>query len=355
MTYKETLFFIGKCLTINHEAHNKRIVEEHLKNNTVDWDNIVKLSTEHYVFPALYCNLRKADFLKYLPEDLVGYMKHIADLNRERNTQIIQQAKEINELLLSHNITPIFLKGTGNLLEGLYDDIAERMVGDIDFLVNNNSFTESIRVLKNDGYYKFHKDKFDTTITNRHYPKMIKKNKIASTEIHYKMVSSSKISEFNYDFIFPNIKKKNISTLSYSDNIILTTCNKQFNDNGKIFKNFNLRSSYDIFLLSKKCSPITSVKKLKNHKHLNNFLYSSFKIFNEPNSISYENTLLAQTFFSNQIKLLEHPMSKLKKKLVSWRIFNTKAFKTIFKSTYKKEYRIYLKSRIHHFFNFFKI
>jgi hypothetical protein len=71
----------------------------------------------------LYCNLKRADFLHYLPTDLVAYMKHITDLNRERNQQIVEQAKEINELLLTNNITPIFLKGTGNLLEGLYDDI----------------------------------------------------------------------------------------------------------------------------------------------------------------------------------------------------------------------------------------
>ncbi|MGB0892377.1 MAG: hypothetical protein ACPGUU_08495, partial [Flavobacteriaceae bacterium] len=77
MTYKETLFFVGKCLTISHEEHNKVLVEQELKSGNVDWDNVVKLSTTHYVFPALYCNLKRADFLHYLPNDLVDYMKHI--------------------------------------------------------------------------------------------------------------------------------------------------------------------------------------------------------------------------------------------------------------------------------------
>ena len=56
-------------------------------------------------------------------------MEHITNINRERNKQIITQAKELNSLLLANNIRPIFLKGTGNLLAGIYDDIAERMVG----------------------------------------------------------------------------------------------------------------------------------------------------------------------------------------------------------------------------------
>ena len=113
---------------------NEIIIKNLLKSNAVDWDAVVKLSTAHYVFPALYCNLKRADFLKYLPSDLIDYMQHITDLNRERNKQIITQAKELNQLLLSNNITPVFLKGTCNIVEGLYEDIAERMVGDIDFI-----------------------------------------------------------------------------------------------------------------------------------------------------------------------------------------------------------------------------
>ena len=50
-------------------------------------------------------------------------MKHITNINRERNKQIITQAIELNNLLLANNITPIFLKGTGNLLAGIYVDI----------------------------------------------------------------------------------------------------------------------------------------------------------------------------------------------------------------------------------------
>ena len=101
----------------------------------MDWEAFVKVSTGHLVLPALYSNLKRADFLKYLPHELVSFMKNITNINSERNKQIIKQAQELNSLLLlSNNIKPIFLKGTGNLLAGIYDDIAERMVGDIDFI-----------------------------------------------------------------------------------------------------------------------------------------------------------------------------------------------------------------------------
>ena len=90
MNYKETLFFIAKCLTISLEDKNRDEIELILETTYIDWDAVVKVSTAHYVFPALYCNLKRVDFLKYLPQELVSYMKHITNLNRERNEQIIE-------------------------------------------------------------------------------------------------------------------------------------------------------------------------------------------------------------------------------------------------------------------------
>ena len=93
MNYKETLYFIAKCLTISLEANNREEIEKQLKSNDYRLGCVVKLSTSHYVFPALYCNLKRADFLQYLPDELVNYMEHITDINRERNKQIFHKQK----------------------------------------------------------------------------------------------------------------------------------------------------------------------------------------------------------------------------------------------------------------------
>ena len=153
MNYKETLYFVAKCLTISLEDRNKKSIKKQLQSNNIDWDSAVKVSTAHYVFPALYCNLRRANFLHYLPEELVTYMEHITKLNRERNEEIIIQAKELNTLLLANNITPIFLKGTGNLLAEIYDDIAERMIGDIDFIFSKDDYPKAINIIRDFGVF----------------------------------------------------------------------------------------------------------------------------------------------------------------------------------------------------------
>ena len=308
MNYKETLFFVGKCLTITHEEHNRILVEEQIKSGNVDWDTVVKLSTEHYVFPALYCNLKRADFLHYLPEELVNYMKHITDLNRERNLQIIKQAKEINEFLLANNITPIFLKGTSNLISGLYEDIAERMVGDIDFIVNKNSAQKTLNILSENEYEAINKLTPYLEYT-KHYPRMIKKDCICAIEVHIEMTLKKFNPIFNYQVIKPQIRKQGLFTLlSYEHQIAHTIINKQLNDYGYVYKNIALRNYYDLFLLSYKANTLKSINQFPTiFKPLNTFLAVASFIFPNNNHIHFEKnpkTLRAQ---KSVLKSLESP------------------------------------------------
>ena len=349
MNYKETLFFVAKCLTINHEEHNKRIVEEMLQSNTVDWDEVVKLSTAHFVFPALYCNLKRASFLSYLPEDLVEYMKYITDLNRERNEQILAQAEELNTLLLEHKITPIFIKGTGNLLEGLYEDIAERMVGDIDFIFSPEDYPKAIELLENYGYT--HNYKIDKLLNKkpRHYPRLTHKNKIAAIEIHKELLSESYRKVFNYNFIKDSTQRiQGVSVLSFKNQLSLSIVASQINDSGFEYKNLALRNAYDVFLLSKKTIAKNTFKKFNRLEHpLNCFLASCFEVFNKTKTLQYtsskkiEKYLIVFNKFLNNRGLYSNNYEKIiNKKAILLR------FTIIYKSFFYKEYRVWLFKRI---------
>ena len=152
MTYKEILLFIAKCLTISHEEKYLKEIKNELKFGIINWEKVVQVSSSHYVLPALYCKLKRHHLLALIPSDLAQYLKFLSNLNRDRNQEILFQAKEINTLLLKNNIVPIFLKGAAFILEDLYDDIAERMIGDIDFLVSKSDYQKTIFILKKDGY-----------------------------------------------------------------------------------------------------------------------------------------------------------------------------------------------------------
>ncbi|MDG1329245.1 MAG: nucleotidyltransferase family protein, partial [Flavobacteriaceae bacterium] len=297
MNYKEILFFIAKCLTISLEVKNRQEIEKQLQSDTIDWDAIVKVSTSHYVFPAMYCNLKRVDFLKYLPQELVSYMEYITDLNRERNKKIIAQAKDLNSLLLANHITPIFLKGTGNLLAGIYDDIAERMVGDIDLILSKEDYPKANTLLREFGYDK----EIHQELPYRHYPRIIRKDSIAGVEIHKDFLSIRKYNnEFNYSFVDKDSQVINqVAVLSYANKINLSIIASQINDNGFYYKTMALRNAYDVFILSKKTNAKAAVNALDKLRHpLNCFLASCYEVFNKVDSLEFSNTKKAAIYLS---------------------------------------------------------
>jgi hypothetical protein len=348
MKYKEILFFIAKCLTITLEEKNQKEIEHQLKTAEIDWDTVVKVSTENYVFPALYCNLKRAKFLQYLPNDLVEYMQYITDLNRIRNKQIIKQAKEVNQLLLENNITPIFLKGTGNLLEGLYQDIAERMVGDIDFIFSKEDYTKAIELLDNNTYSKVHKRTYYYP-SFKHYPRLKKENRIAAVEIHKELLVEEYSNEFNYTIIKKDTQKiNNVSVMSFQNQLALSIIATQINDKGFYYKNILLRNAYDVFLLSKRTNAkvaFDEFNKLKNP--LNCFLASSFEVFNQPESLRYSITSEITTYLKTfNAQLNDAVLRNKRNKRTEKKLFIKSRLQIIYKSIFDREHRTWLLKRI---------
>ena len=348
LNYKETLFFIAKCLTISLEDKNRQEIEKQLKSKSIDWDAVVKVSTAHYVFPALYCNLKRVDFLKYLPQDLVSYMEHITDLNRERNKKIITQAKDLNSLLLANNIRPVFLKGTGNILAGIYEDIAERMVGDIDFIFSKEDYPKAITILREFGY----SDVFKTDNNYpqfKHYQRLKNANNIAAIEIHKELLIEKYANEFNYSFVEKDSQVINcIAILSYANKLNLSIIANQINDSGFYYKTMALRNAYDVFLLSKKTNAKAAVNTLdKLSQPLNCFLASCFEVFNNVDSLEYNKTKNAASYlnvFNSQFS--NRQTTKIRQKRIKIYLFLKSRVNTIYKSIMYKEYRVWLFKRV---------
>ena len=334
-------------MTISLQEKNRDEIEVILKTTDIDWDTVVKVSTAHYVFPAIYYNFKRADFLKYLPADLVDYMKYIANLNRDRNTQIIQQARELNNLLLDNGVKPIFLKGTGNLLERLYIDVGERMIGDIDFLVSEKDFLKAIKILKNVSY-SIEENQSGFLLGSRHYPKMVKQENIAAVEIHKEVTIEKYRCEFNYKIIIEDTQLINdFSVLSFENQLSLSIIASQINDYGFKLKNFSLRNAYDVFLLSKKVDTIKAISKFTKLKSsLNCFLANCNLVFGDLESLEYHKTKEAENYLKVFNKSLYKSKSKLKINFKMITINLNRRFCIVCKSIFNSENRKWLLNRI---------
>ena len=344
MSYKETFYFIARCLTISLEKHNKFAIEKTLQSNTIDWDAVVKLSTQQLVFPALCCNLKREGFLHYLPTDLVNYMEHITGLNRDRNQQIITQATALNTLLLNHGITPIFLKGTANLIAGLYTDIAERMVGDIDFIFSKQDYPKAIQLLRENGYAEVVKASY--YFPNQHHYRRLKKDgNIAAIEIHKAFTLEKYNKEFNYSLTQKNSQTINkVRVLGYADALRLSIIANQITDHGFYYKTIPLRNGYDVFLLSKKTNAQQAINKLdKLKKPLHCFLAGCYEVFNSPDSLQYIKTRKTAAYVKQFKKQFANTKKVRRKRLIIKNYLALKLFLyTLYRCLVYKEYTIWL-------------
>jgi hypothetical protein len=253
MNNNELFLFLGKCLTISTHAENKQDVIQRLQNEQIDWLKFLKLANDHLVIPSLYIRFKQNDLLSLIPTQLAEHIEYIHKLNYERNLSIIKQIESINSILNKHNIIPVYLKGSGNILDKLYDDLGERIMGDIDFLVSDEEFETAANLLLNEGYkteIQYHTDEKEVT---KHYPRMFHENWQADVEVHLVPVEVRYSKQFNYTII---------STEKRTINIYNTTC-CVLSDKHKLIQNFihgflsydvqlniSYRNMFDFYLIS---------------------------------------------------------------------------------------------------------
>jgi hypothetical protein len=363
MTFKEMLFFCTDILMLNTDLKNKSKVEQVILSG-VNWQLFVSFSTSYYILPALYSNLKKAKLLQLLPKDLVLFMADIYSQNKKQNLRLYAEVLEINELLLAHNIPPIFLKGSAHLLLNLYGDLAERMIGDIDFLVAPNQMLKAAEVLEQSGYVpmsKFDITKFKQT---KHYPRMVHKNKLMAIEIHKDVISNVNNRQLNFSTIdLTKQQVNNVFVPSFSNLVVHNAMNTQMNDRHYLFGKINLRQQYDFFLLANRVDVNKVLCDFKFHRRkLEAYLVKTSTIFKNTHSLRYpknirsffvRNRVLGQfeypktfkyinacTFFFTYLiihyqSFLEHMLKSSSRKLVINKVKDLDWWKHFLKKNYK--------------------
>lgn len=313
MSYKETLFFVGECLTLQHCPDRIPRIREKIRSGDINWEELVWISSNQMVLPAVYLQFKRADLVEELPEDLIEHLVHIYTLNKKQNQEILEQTKKILQILNKHKIYPIFLKGVGNLLDGLYEDIGERMIGDIDLLVSKQDMLKAGELLISEGYTDLY-GKTNPIIDElgRHYSRLIKEGEIAGVEIHFRIMISPFDKKLNFEKI--NKKKKKINTpdlvyvLSNDQQLIYNMMNVQMNDGGFYRGAVYLRHMYDLFLLSQINNPLKTLTEFGYYfNRLNAYLNLSAKIMGEPLSLSCKSTRQSKLFLKRFNFFITYP------------------------------------------------
>lgn len=313
MNYKEALFFIGKCLTLGHCPAKTEEVRKLIHSGSVAWEQVVWVSTDQFVFSALYLQLKRAGLLPELPTDLIEYMEEFTSINRERNYLIIKQANEVTELLNLHGIVPIFIKGVAHLLDGLYEDVGERQVGDMDILVRENDLERAGEILIGTGYIPIIRFDPNGLKVNRHYPRLHTNDRTVAVELHNQIIVLSFYKTMDTRFIFENCRMLDLpikaAVMSNTHQIVYNILNVQVSDKGYYYAKVFLRQIYDLLLLSTRENLLDAVKGFgKCFDQMNANLALADQILDHPATISFQHDRKVKRFLSQVNFKIDHPM-----------------------------------------------
>jgi hypothetical protein len=248
------LYLIGSCISLDEHPTFRDTLIVQFSDPNFDWDDFVLTCSNHLVIPVIFLKFRKYDLLDHLPEGLASHLEEIYSLNHTRNEQILLQMKEINATLNKAGISPIYLKGTGNLIDGIYSDIGERIIGDIDLLVPDNVFLKSVEMAKEIGYINYSEDPRSPEKL-KHYPGLSKADAPANIEIHRLPVIPGYIKYFNSEMVFD--QKTTIAKLpgcfvqSNEHKVIQNFIHSQLSNGGHRIGLVTLRDIYDLYCFTK--------------------------------------------------------------------------------------------------------
>jgi len=171
---------------ISPEYTDFKQLKKILSLNEDVWEAIIDIANRHLLVPVLYASLRDKNLLELIKnEQLFAYMEEVYKLNTFRNEKILEQIKEICELLYTQlGVEVVLLKGVAALTESHYTSIGQRAMLDIDILVPENKIFDCINLLKEQGYSEIDDDTIVKGNAWHHYNRLYKKETIASLEIH---------------------------------------------------------------------------------------------------------------------------------------------------------------------------
>ena len=145
-----------------------------------DWPALVWLAGEQSITPALAPALQRWGLLRALPADLRDYLLATAAMNRARNRQLLAELEQVAGVLNAAGLRPLALKGAANLLAGLHEDPAERLLVDLDLLLPPDRLEAGVAALRAAGWQAVGA----VEMTLHHAPALHRHGHLATVELH---------------------------------------------------------------------------------------------------------------------------------------------------------------------------
>jgi len=180
--FQTDIEFLCRCLA--PVEYGDGIIGEGIESRS--WDGIIKFVDASYLSPALFLGLKRHGLFYLLDQEVQDYFEAIHFLSVDRNRRLRAQGVDLIRLLNRAGIEPLLLKGLAGLLGGLYEGDGERIMTDIDVLIDEADLSKALEVLQENGYHYYQEpSRYDLDMKYKHHaPPLVMGGGAASVELH---------------------------------------------------------------------------------------------------------------------------------------------------------------------------
>lgn len=353
MNHEYLYYLTSRILSLDFFPGRRSWIIKRFPSSKKHWQQWVQTASNHMVLPATYLALKRHQLLDHLPMELNESLQYIYELNHERNQKIGKHAHTINQILKDKDITPLFMKGSANLLDKVYHDSGERMMYDIDILVEDQNMLPAVELLTGLGYKPqkpFIPSSYPSTM---HYPIMYREGYTAGVEIHRIPVQYLYLKKFDTSGIWQTSRRSKDPSfdgkvMADDKKMIHNFIHSQLMHSRHYYGNVSLRDLYDILLLSRRDDP---EKVFTQYDHFQQQAKTYLQLYHQVFGIEMSEQL--QGFRGSRFFFFRHNMSLRagKKKLAVLYflvMFSQKYILLPFRTLWNRDARNYVFSRLTH-------
>ena len=245
---------------------NISINRQEIKN--LNLDILIRKASSHLVLPTLFIQLKKKKLLDEFPLELKAYFKFIYKKNKRRNKDLKREISNLSALLKKEKIDFVFIKGAANIISGLYNDLGERMVSDIDILVKEEQIDDALNALQKVGFRNLNYSFFE----DRHITRQVNKDNLFGVEIHRYLFKNNYDPKTSNEALKNKIYIKNIPVPNFNYQLINNIISFQINDCGNRLLSYSYKNIYDTMLIKKKIVNFSYLKFIDNEIKSNYFM-----------------------------------------------------------------------------------
>jgi hypothetical protein len=236
---------LSRALHLDSDDESTRALARELAADDIDWKRFLELADHEHMTSALAAALRRRNLHTSLPRPIKGALDRRHFMGMEINGRIKRQIEEMVETLNSIGVTPLLMKGALFLCEAAPDELAGRVLRDLDLMVPAESLEDCVDALKAKDYVPQGEDEGWTY----HYRPMYHRDHIVGIELHVRPGEQRHfmgVEEAWENAVPVNLPGLDAVALGPSNRVAHNIFHSEVQDFGHVLATLCLRQLYDL-------------------------------------------------------------------------------------------------------------